>query len=790
MKIDLKLLFLALLTVACNSEQPPETQTNSNTKVGMDRTVLPIQEPARQTSNVIDVRDAKMPPHFEVKAPEEAPNVILVLVDDLGFAGTSTFGGPVATKSFDRLAKEGIYFNNFHTTAVCSPTRAAIKSGRNHHVNNMSSIIETATGFPGNTGQIPREVAPLAEMLRLNGYGTGAFGKWHETAAWEASTAGPMDRWPTSQGFEKFYGFLGGETNQWSPFIYDGVHPVELPEDPEYHFMKDMTDKAVAWMKYQKALAPEKPFFMYFAPGATHAPHHVPESYIKKHKGKFDAGWDVMRQEILDRQIDMGIVPKGTKLAPKPEAIQNWDQLTADQKRLFTKQAEVFAGFLDMTDHEIGRLLDAVEAIGEVENTMVIFVYGDNGSSAEGGMNGMFSEMTYFNGVQETVEDMLKKIDKWGGPETYPHMAAGWAVMFDTPYKWTKQMGSDHGGTKVGMAIRWPKGIKAKGEVRGQFSHVIDIAPTVLEAAGLPEPTMVNGVKQRPMDGVSMQYAFGDAGAKERHTTQYFEMFGNRAIYHEGWYARTIHRAPWEATPRRPLAEDIWELYEVANDFSLINDLSGQNPEKLKELQALFLKEAEKNFALPIDDRVFERLNADNVGRPTLMGNRTSLTLAEGMTGMTENVFLNIKNRSKTITAEIEIPSGKTGNGILIAQGGRFGGWALYVLDGVLAYDYNFIGMQRYTIKAGQKLAPGKHTVKFDFVYDGGGPGKGGIGTLFIDGKKAGEGKIERTQPGIFSADETADVGIDLATPVVETIGSERKSKFNGSIPSLTVEIK
>jgi arylsulfatase A-like enzyme len=790
MKIDLKLLFLALLTVACNSEQPPETQTNSNTIVGMDRTVLPIQEPARQTSNVIDVRDAKMPPHFEVKAPEEAPNVILVLVDDLGFAGTSTFGGPVATKSFDRLAKEGIYFNNFHTTAVCSPTRAAIKSGRNHHVNNMSSIIETATGFPGNTGQIPREVAPLAEMLRLNGYGTGAFGKWHETAAWEASTAGPMDRWPTSQGFEKFYGFLGGETNQWSPFIYDGVHPVELPEDPDYHFMKDMTDKAVAWMKYQKALAPEKPFFMYFAPGATHAPHHVPESYIKKHKGKFDAGWDVMRQEILDRQIEMGIVPKGTKLAPKPEAIQNWDQLTADQKRLFTKQAEVFAGFLDMTDHEIGRLLDAVEAIGEVENTMVIFVYGDNGSSAEGGMNGMFSEMTYFNGVQETVEDMLKKIDKWGGPETYPHMAAGWAVMFDTPYKWTKQMGSDHGGTKVGMAIRWPKGIKAKGEVRGQFSHVIDIAPTVLEAAGLPEPTMVNGVKQRPMDGVSMQYAFGDAGAKERHTTQYFEMFGNRAIYHEGWYARTIHRAPWEATPRRPLAEDIWELYEVANDFSLVNDLSGQNPEKLKELQALFLKEAEKNFALPIDDRVFERLNADNVGRPTLMGNRTSLTLAEGMTGMTENVFLNIKNRSKTITAEIEIPSGKTGNGILIAQGGRFGGWALYVLDGVLAYDYNFIGMQRYTIKAGQKLAPGKHTVKFDFVYDGGGPGKGGIGTLFIDGKKAGEGKIERTQPGIFSADETADVGIDLATPVVETIGSERKSKFNGSIPSLTVEIK
>lgn len=790
MKIDLKLLFLSFIAVACNTGVSQDSGERNSGNGEIDRTELPIKVPARQTTSIVDARDATMPQHFDVKAPEEAPNVILVLVDDLGFAGTSAFGGPIPTPSFDRLVKEGIYFNNFHTTAICSPTRAAIKSGRNQHVNNMGAIIEVGTGFNGNTGEIPGEVAPLAEMLRLNGYNTGAFGKWHETAAWEASTAGPQDRWPIRQGFEKFYGFLGGETNQWAPFIYDGVHPVELEEDPDYHFMNDMTNQAVAWMKYQKALAPDKPFFMYFAPGAVHAPHHVPESYIKKQKGKFDAGWDVMRQEILDRQINMGIVPEGTQLAPKPEAIQDWEQLTADQKRLFSKQAEVFAAFVDMTDHEIGRLLDAVEAIGEVDNTLVIFVYGDNGTSAEGGVNGMFSEMTYFNGVQETVEDMLKKIDKWGGPETYPHMAAGWAVMFDTPYKWTKQMGSDHGGTKVGMAIRWPKGIKAKGELRGQFSHVIDIAPTVLEAAGLPEPTMVNGVKQRPMDGVSLNYVFNNSNAEERHTTQYFEIFGNRAIYHEGWYARTIHKAPWESAPRRALADDIWELYEVANDFSLVNDLSGQHPEKLKDLQALFLKEAEKNFVLPIDDRVFERLIAENVGRPTLMGDRTSLTLAEGMTGMTENVFLNVKNRSKTITAEIEVPQGKTGNGILIAQGGRFGGWALYVLDGVLAYDYNFIGMERTTIKADQKLSSGKHTVKFDFAYEGGGPGKGGIGTLFIDGKKVGEGNIERTQAGIFSADETADVGIDLATPVVETIGAERKSKFNGNIPSLTVEIK
>ena len=791
MKKLLVLWVLSALLFSCNKQKEGELiKTPAVAADGIDRTILPIKEPLAQTTQELDVRNAKMPSHFEVRAPEGAPNVILVLLDDLGFSGTSAFGGPVNTPTFDRVASEGLYYNNFHTTAVCSPTRAALKSGRNHHVNNMGSIIETGTGFPGNTGQIPQNVAPLAEMLRLNGYNTAAFGKWHETAAWEASTSGPFDRWPTHQGFEKFYGFLGGETNQWAPFIYDGTHQVELPDDPNYHFMTDMTNQAVAWMIFQKALAPDKPFFMYFAPGATHAPHHVPASYIAKHKGKFDAGWDTMRQEILDRQIKAGIVPEGTKLAPKPKAIQDWDKLSADEKRLFTKQAEVFAGYLDMADYEVGRLLEAIEATGQEDNTMVIFVYGDNGTSAEGGTSGMFSEMTYFNGVQETVPDMLKKIDKWGGPETYPHMAAGWAVMFDTPYKWTKQMGSDHGGTKVGMTIRWPKGIKAKGELRTQFSHVIDVAPTILEAAGLPEPKIVNGIEQRPMDGTSMLYTFNDGKAKEKHSTQYFEMFGNRAIYHEGWYARTIHRAPWESVPRRALKDDIWELYEVSTDFSLINDLAAKHPEKLKELQALFLKEAEKNYALPIDDRVFERFSAENVGRPTLMGSRTSLTLAEGMTGMTENVFLNIKNRSKTITSEIEVPEGRPANGIILAQGGRFGGWALYVKNGVPAYDYNFIGMERFTVTSTEKITPGKHTIKFDFAYDGGGVGKGGMGVLYIDGKQVGQGRIDRTQSGIFSADETADVGIDLATPVVETMGAEHKSKFNGKIPKVLVEIR
>ncbi len=792
MKNRTSMLFIsaACLSALAFAEQPSANTASLETTAKLDRTVLPISAPKPPKYTELDVRDATPPPRFKVEAPQDAPNVLLVLVDDLGFAGTSLFGGPVGTPNFEKIANEGIYYNNFHTTAVCSPTRAAIKSGRNHHVNNMGGIIETGTAFPGNTGQIPTDVAPVAEMLRHNGYSTAAFGKWHETAAWEASVSGPMTRWPTGPngGFDKFYGFLGGETNQWAPYIYDGTHPVELPEDPNYHFLTDMTDQAISWMKYQKALTPDKPFFIYYAPGATHAPHHVPKEWIARWEGKFDNGWDKLRDDILERQIAQGIVPKGTKLSPKPKMIQEWDKLSADEKKLFSHQAAVFAAYIEMTDHEIGRVVKAIEETGQLDNTMVIFVYGDNGTSAEGGRNGMFSEMTYFNGVQEQVKDMIKKIDKWGGPETYPHMAAGWAVAFDTPYKWTKQVASDHGGTKVGMAIRWPKGINSKGELRTQFHHVIDVAPTILEAAGLPEPKVVNGIKQHPMDGVSMLYSFDNAKAKEKHTTQYFEMFGNRAIYHEGWFARTIHKAPWEKHPRRGLTEDIWELYDTSTDFSLVNDLSKKHPEKLKELQALFLKEAEKNQVLPIDDRTVERINPVIAGRPDLMGNRTSLTLAEGMTGMTENIFINIKNRSKTITAEVEV-SEDGGNGTIIAQGGRFGGWSLYVKDGVPGYGYNFIGLKQTMIDSKEKLKPGKSTIRFEFDYDGGGLAKGGKGTLYINDKKVGEGRIEHTQPMIFSADETADVGIDLATPVVETIGAERKSKFTGHIPKVTVKV-
>ena len=755
-----------------------------------DRTVLPIQFPKPAASNEIYVKDVKgVPPRQEVKAPDGAPNVIVVLIDDLGFGATETFGGPLKTPTLDRLANGGLRYNSFHTTALCSPTRVALKSGRNHHTGNMGFITEMATGLPGATGEVPNRVAPLAEMLRLNGYSTAAFGKWHETAVWETSVSGPFDRWPTQQGFDKFYGFIGGEANQWAPFLHDGVAQIEIPKDPNYHLNTDLANQAVAWVKYQKAMTPDKPLFIYYAPGAVHAPHHVPKEWIARWTGKFDGGWDKLREETLARQIKMGIVPADTRLAPKPEAIKAWDSLSTDEKRLFARQAEVFAGFVEYTDHEIGRVVQSLEEVGQLENTLIFYIAGDNGTSSEGGMNGMFNEMTYFNGVTEKLEDMVKLMDKWGGPETYPHMAAGWAVALDSPFQWTKQVASDFGGTRVGMVAHWPKGIKAKGEIRPQFSHVIDIAPTVLEAAGLPEPNIVNGTPQVPIEGKSLVYTFADAKAKERHATQYFEIAGNRAIYHEGWFARTIHRAPWEAQPRRALEEDVWELFDARTDFSLANDLAAKNPAKLKELQSVFLAEAGKHQVLPIDDRVFERLNGALVGRPDLMGARTSITVAEGMSGMMESTFINVKNKSKTITAEIVVPE-KGAHGTILAQAGRFGGWALYAKNGVAAYDYNFLGLKSTTIADNKTLAPGKHTLRFDFAYDGGGPGKGGQGTLFVDDVKVAEGRIEHTQGGLFSADETTDVGIDLGTPVVETIGAEEMSRFNGRIPKVTVEVK
>jgi arylsulfatase len=755
----------------------------------LDRTSLPIAEPQRPTYTELDARNAEAPPRFRVEAPEGAPNVVIVLIDDIGFGGPSTFGGPIHTPTLDALAEEGLRFNNFHTTALCSPTRNALKTGRNHHTTNTGSIMETATAFPGNTGQVPNSVAPLAEMLRLNGYSTGAFGKWHETAAWETSVSGPFDRWPTHQGFDKFYGFIGGETDQWFPLVYDGVTKVEPPQTEGYHFTVDMTDKAINWVKAQQSMTPDKPFFVYYATGAVHAPHHVPKEWADKYKGEFDKGWDRVREETTERQRRLGVIPASTQLAPRPEDIKDWDSLPAEQRRLFARQAEVYAAFMAQTDHEVGRLVQALKDIDEMDNTLFIYIAGDNGTSAEGGFVGMYNEMTYFNGVTEKVEDLIPLIDKWGGPETFPHMAAGWAVAFDAPFSWTKQVASDFGGTRNGAVIHWPEGIRAKGELRSQFAHVIDVVPTILEAAGLPEPVSVNGTPQTPIEGTSMLYTFDDPNAPEQHTVQYFEMFGNRAIYHDGWLARTIHRAPWELANLPDLRTDVWELYDVGSDFSLVDDLAAEHPEKLAQMQALFMEEAEKYHVLPIDDRTIERTNPALAGRPDVIGDRTSLTLYEGMQGMLENTFMNIKNQSSRITAELEIPRGGA-NGAILSQGGRFGGWSLYMRNGRPAYVYNFLGMERYTIMARRALPAGPATVVLDFAYDGGGLGKGGTATLLVNGKAVAEGRVDRTQPNIFSADETADVGLDNQTPVAEGIGIGAQTRFTGRIRKITLEVE
>jgi len=778
---------LALILFSLAAALAPQALAQ-NSDVKLDRTVLPIPEPNYPHSTVLDARDAKPPPRFEIKAPAAAPNVLIVLVDDIGFGMPSAFGGPVHMPVTDRLASQGLRYNQFHTAALCSPTRSALLSGRNHHMNNLGGITEIATAFPGNTGQRPDNVAPLAEMLRLNGYSTAFFGKNHETAAWEVSPSGPTSRWPTRSGFDKFYGFIGGETDQWAPSLYEGLTRVEPPHYPGYNFMTDMTEQAIAWMKFQKALTPDKPFFIYFAPGAVHAPHHVPKEWIDKNKSRFDGGWDKMREETLARQLSMGVVPAGTKLAAKPKEIKDWDKLTADEQKLFARQMEVYAAFCEYCDHEIGRLFDAIGEVGQLDNTLIFYILGDNGTSAEGGMNGMFNEMTIFNGVQETVQDMLKHYDAWGDPSTFPHMAAGWAVAGDTPFMWTKQVAGSYGGTRNGMIVSWPRRIKAVNEIRSQWHHVIDVAPTVLEAANLPEPKSVNGTVQEPIEGVSMVYSFDHPDAKSTHKTQYFEITGNRGIYHDGWFAGTIHRAPWESTPRCKLLDDKWELYDTSQDFSLANDLAGANPSKLKEMQGLFIKEAIKYRVLPIDDRSFERFNPALVGRPDLMGDRTSLTLSEGMVGMSENVFINIKNRSHSITADVEIPEGGA-NGVILAQGGRFGGWSLYLKDGKPAYCYNFLGLHESKVSAPQALAAGKTTILLNFDYDGGGIGKGGTATLLVNGEKVASGRIERTQPMLFSTDETAGVGVDDATPVTSDY-KERDNAFTGKILKVTVDVK
>jgi arylsulfatase A-like enzyme len=749
------------------------------------REILPIPDVGAPGLITYDAKDADtaFPPITPLRPPAGAPNVLVVLIDDAGFGSSSAFGGPCNTPTFERLAAAGLRYTRFHTTALCAPSRAALLTGRNHHSVGMGSITETATSAPGQSSVRPNTKAPLAEILKLNGYSTGQFGKCHEVPVWQTSPMGPFGMWPTGSGFEYFYGFIGGEDNQWNPALYEGTTPIEPPSTPEdgYHLTEDLADKAIAWVRQQKSLMPDKPFLMYFAPGATHAPHHVPPEWIAKYKGVFDEGWDKQREATIARQKELGVVAADAALTERHAEIPSWDDMPEEMKPVLARQMEVYAAFLEHTDHHVGRLVDAIEQLGALDDTLVYVIVGDNGASAEGTMNGAFNEMSNFNGMAalESPEFMVSMLDKFGSPMSYNHYSVGWAHAMNTPYQWTKQVASHWGGTRNGTIVHWPNGISARGEIRNQFCHVIDVCPTVLELAGLPQPTMVNGVMQSPIEGTSMAYSFDAAEAPEQHVLQYFEMFGNRGVYFKGWSAVTKHRTPWEMGAADLLAfdDDVWELYDGSKDWTQSRDLSAEFPDKLHELQRLWLIEATKYNVLPIDDRGAERLNPDIAGRPQLLRG-TSQTLFGGMGRLSEASVLSIKNKSFTVTAEVSDRSSPL-NGTIIAQGGRFGGWTLYAKDSRVAFAYNLLGLQQFDTEATTAVPEGTHQIRAEFAYDGGGLAKGGDVRLYYDGEQVGEGRVEATQPFIFSADETTDVGYDAGTPVSTEAPT---GKFTGTI--------
>jgi arylsulfatase len=759
------------------------------------RTMLPIPDRPRTGLVTYDAKDpdTKYPPIEQLRPPKGAPNVLIVLLDDVGFGASSAFGGPCQTPTAERLATAGLKYNRFHTTALCSPTRQALLTGRNHHSVGMGGITEIASGSPGYCSVLPKSKAPLAKTLKLNGYATAQFGKCHEVPVWETSPAGPFNAWPTGGGgFEYFYGFIGGEAHQWYPSLYEGTTPVEVKKTPEegYHFMEDMTDKAIGWIGQQKALIPDKPFFIYFAPGAAHAPHHVPKEWADKYKGKFDKGWDAVREETFARQKKLGVIPADCQLTKRHDQIPAWDAMPEALKPVLRRQMEVYAGFLEYADHHVGRLLDTLEKLDILKDTLIYYIVGDNGASAEGTLNGTYNEMINFNGAAalETPEFLMERLDKLGGPESYNHYAVGWAHAMNTPYQWTKQVASHWGGTRNGTIVHWPNGIKAKGEQRSQFHHVIDVAPTILEAAGLPQPVSVEGIHQDPIEGVSMVYSFNDAKAAERHETQYFEMFGNRGIYHKGWTAVTRHKTPWLLVGEKVPAfdDDVWELYDTNKDWSQANDLSKQMPEKLDHLQRLWVIEATRYNVLPLDDRVAERMNPDLAGRPVLIRGQRQI-LFGGMGRLSENSVVSIKNKSHSVTAQLEVPKSDA-RGVIIAQGGNIGGWVLYVKDGRLKYCYNLLGIHYFYVEAGSALPPGDHQVRMEFKYDGGGMGKGGTASLYVDGKKVGEGKVAATAAMVFSADDGLDIGGDTGSPVAQDY-TARESEFTGRVKGVEITI-
>lgn len=762
------------------------------TKKHIPRDILPIPDPPTPKVTTFDAKDPETSfPEIEpLRPPPGAPNVLICMLDDVGFGASSTFGGPINTPTAERLARTGLKYTRFHTTALCSPTRAALLTGRNHHSVGMGGVADMATSSPGYTSVRPKSKATVAEILKLNGYSTAQFGKCHEVPTWETNPFGPFDRWPVGNGFEYFYGFVAGETNQWYPALYEGTTPVQPEKTPEegYHFMEDMTTKAIRWVRQQKALLPDKPFFMYFVPGAAHAPHHVPKEWADKYRGKFDQGWDKLREETFARQKQLGVIPADAQLPPRHEGIPAWDEMPDNLKPVLCRQMEVYAGFLEYADYHFGRLVDTLTRLGVLDDTLIYYLIGDNGASAESTPEGCFNELPVLvNGLPglETPEFLISKIDQFGGPEAYNQYAIGWAHAMCTPYQYTKQVASHWGGTRNGTIVHWLRGIQARGELRSQFCHVIDIAPTILEVVGLPEPIVVNSIQQAPMEGTSMRYSFDVAEAPERHETQYFEMVCNRGIYHKGWTAVTKHRAPWEPLPPPALDEDVWELYGP-DDWTQAQNIAQENPEKLRELRYLWLMEASRYNVLPLDDRFVERNNPDVAGRPKLVRG-TSQFLFGGTGRMNEWSIISIKNQSHAVTAEIVVPHSGA-EGVIVAQGGRFGGWSLYAKSGRLKYCYNYFDIEHFFVEGTIAIPPGTHEVRMEFNYDGGGPGKGGTVSLVVDGDKVGEGRVDRTVPVGFSIDETCDVGQDFGSPVSPDYHPHQNS-FSGEVNWVHIDL-
>lgn len=745
-----------------------------------------------------EAKDSK--PYWQptVVPPKGAPNVLLIMTDDQGYGVSGTFGGVVPTPAMDRVANSGLRYTQFHSTALCSPTRAALITGRNHHSVGSGQIGELSTGFPGYDSIIGPENASVGRILRSNGYATSWFGKNHNTPSFQYSAAGPFDQWPSGMGFDYFYGFMGGETDQWTPYLFrDHTQIFPWIDKPGFNLITDMADEAIKHMVSLKAAAPDKPFFVYYVPGGTHSPHQPTKEWIEKFKGKFDMGWEKLRDQIFANQKRLGVIPANTQLTPWPDLLPKWDSLPLVRKKLYAHEAEVFAAYVAYTDHEIGRVIQAVEDMGQLNNTLVIYISGDNGTSAEGTLEGTPNQMTAYNGILTLPEaELMLNYEAWGSEKTYPHMSVAWSWGFDTPFKWTKQVASHFGGTRQGMAISWPGHIQDPGGIRTQFHHIIDVVPTILEAAGIRAPTTVDGIAQRPIEGVSMAYTFdkANANAVSKRDTQYFEMFANRAIYHDGWVAATTPPAPpWLlGSAKLPdVNEYKWELYNVAEDYSESNDLAAKHPDKLKELQALFLTEAAKYNVLPLDNSVLPRIIA---ARPSATAGRTVFTYSGENAGIPVGNAPSLLNKDYTITAEVTIP--KSGaEGMIATMGGRFGGYGLYLLKGKPVFVYNLLNLKRYRWEGGvggadwlgESLKPGKHTIVFVFKTDGPGLGKGGTGVLSVDGKELSRQKIEHTIPFLMAIDETFDVGIDTRTPVDE--GYKLPFRFTGAINKLTFNL-